>query len=169
MQSAKEYNMMYKLNAQLGSNFGSAFSKAQKSLSETQKQISELNKVQGDVASYQKQQKAVEQTSAKLELYKGKLEIIQKKMAENGDADGALATKELDLKAKIHDTDVALADKQRELAKTGSKLQEAGVDTSNLTAESKRLSIETVFSELDSFDFHVLYSSVYYFSFFDSI
>ena len=142
MPSAKEYNMMFKLNAKLGSTFGSTFSGAQKSLSETQKKIAELNKVQSDIAAYHKQQQAVEATSKKLETYRAQLDNVQREMSESGQYSSALANKELDLKQKIHDTESALRDKKNALSETESKLQSAGVDTANLSEESKKLTTQ---------------------------
>ena len=56
MASRNEYEMLFKLSAQLGQNFNGTFSSAQKTLAATQKEIQSLNKLQSDISSYTKQQ-----------------------------------------------------------------------------------------------------------------
>ena len=54
MASRNEYEMLFKLSAQLGQNFNGTFSSAQKTLAATQKEIQSLNKLQSDISSYTK-------------------------------------------------------------------------------------------------------------------
>lgn len=46
MASKTEYEMLWKLGAQLGQDFNGTFSSAQKFLPETQNEIQKLNKIQ---------------------------------------------------------------------------------------------------------------------------
>ena len=66
MASKKEYEMLFQLNANVGSQFNSTFSKAKQQLLSMQKEIEALNKTQSDISAYQKQQQAVEGTKTKL-------------------------------------------------------------------------------------------------------
>lgn len=55
MASKTEYEMLWKLGAQLGQDFNGTFSSAQKILTETQNEIQKLNKIQSDTSAYSKQ------------------------------------------------------------------------------------------------------------------
>lgn len=67
MASRKEYEMLFQLDAKLGSSYTSTFSKAKSGPSELQKEIRSLQSVQADISAYTKQQAAVEKTQAKLD------------------------------------------------------------------------------------------------------
>ena len=65
MASKTEYEMLWKLGAQLGQDFNGTFSSAQKILTETQNEIQKLNKIQSDISAYSKQQQSIEKTKSK--------------------------------------------------------------------------------------------------------
>lgn len=134
--------MLFKLGAQLGSNFNGTFSSAQKVLQTTQKEIQALNKTQSDIGAYQRQQQGIEKTNEKLELYKKQLDNVQKEMAESGEYSSTLANRELELQQRIRNTEEQIAVKNQKLAEMGNRLTEAGVDVNNLTVESARLESE---------------------------
>ena len=60
MASAKEYEILFKLNAQQNSGFSLTFSKAQAEFVKLGNEIKNLQKIQSDVSSYEKQQKAID-------------------------------------------------------------------------------------------------------------
>lgn len=156
MSAQRQYEMLFKLGAQLGTNFNGTFSSAQKILTQTQKKIQELNKAQSSIAAYQKQQSGIDKSNEKLEMYRKQLEktnsalaTVQKEIEANGKASGELATKEADLANKqlqlqnrIRDTERAITDKNARLSEMVKRLNEAGVDTSRLSGESNRLARE---------------------------
>ena len=65
MASRKEYEMAFKLSAQLNGSYHSTFKGAQSALISMQKEIETLNRTQSDISAYQKQQSAVEATDRK--------------------------------------------------------------------------------------------------------
>lgn len=134
--------MLFKLGAQLGSNFNGTFSSAQKVLQATQKEIQALNKMQSDVGAYQKQQQSIEKTNERLELYKKQLDNVQKEMSESSEYSSTLSNRELELQQRIRNTEEQIAVKNQKLAEMGNRLTEAGADVNNLTAESARLESE---------------------------
>lgn len=138
----KEYQMLFKLGAQLGSNFNGTFSSAQKVLQTTQKEIQALNKTQSDIGAYQRQQQSIEKTNEKLELYKRQLERIQNEISETGKATADQSNREDELKLRIKNTEEAIAAKNQKLAEMSNRLTEAGVNVSDLTTESVRLEAE---------------------------
>ena len=143
MASKTEYEMLWKLGAQLGQDFNGTFSSAQKILTETQNEIQKLNKVQSDISAYSKQQQSIEKTKSKLELYEQQLQNVQHEMAASGEYNSALANKEIELKQKVEQTETAIAQKTAALDKLGNSLSEAGVDMTNLSTETQRLGEQT--------------------------
>ena len=55
MANRKEYEMLFQLDAKLGSGYTSTFSKAKSGPSELQKEIRSLQSVQADISAYTKQ------------------------------------------------------------------------------------------------------------------
>ncbi|MGN0618476.1 MAG: phage tail tape measure protein [Ruminiclostridium sp.] len=142
MATAKEYNMMFKLQAQLGREFNSSFNQAQRALQQTKSQILELNKQQADISSYQKQQTAIENTSRKLKDLQKEHDNIQREMRESENYSSALENKLIEKQRAIDNTTIALQKQTEKLNQQKNALQEAGIDTSKLGDESKRLSNE---------------------------
>lgn len=154
----REYEMLFKLGAQLGQNFTGTFNSAQQVLQATQKKIQELNKLQSNVDAYQRQQSGIEKTSQKLEMYKAQLgntqhalDVVRREIQANGGATAELAAresdlvnKELALQNRIRDTENALNDKNNRLRQMGQSLNDAGVNTAKLTTEADRLGNELV-------------------------
>lgn len=142
MASRNEYEMLFKLSAQLGQNFNGTFSSAQKTLAATQKEIQSLNKLQSDITSYTKQQQSVDALKNKLSTYEQQLRNVQQEIAASGEYSSSLANKELDLKQKIEQTESSLRQKTETLDRMGDALSEAGVDMGNLSGEAERLGKE---------------------------
>ena len=142
MASRNEYEMLFKLSAQLGQNFNGTFTSAQKTLAATQKEIQSLNKLQSDISSYTKQQQSIDAVRNKLSVYQQQLQNVQQEIAASGEYSSALANKELDLKQKIEQTEASLRAKTETLDRMGAELSEAGVDMSNLAGETQRLGRE---------------------------
>ena len=142
MATRNEYEMLFKLSAQLGQDFNGTFSSAQKTLAATQKEIQSLNKLQSDISSYAKQQQSVESLEAKLSIYQQQLQNVRQEISASDEYSASLANKELDLKQRIEQTEISLKQKSEALKRTGDALLAAGVDTQNLSQETKRLGEE---------------------------
>ena len=140
MANRKEYEMLFKLNAQLGGSYNSTFSKAQQQISATQKEISALNRIQGDIASYNKQQQAINTTKTKLESLKKQYELIEQEIKDTEGSTAGLEREKLKLGDRIKDIETKLHNQEDKLQNTSDRLREAGVDTSNLAAEDAKLS-----------------------------
>lgn len=152
----REYEMLFKLGAQLGQNFTGTFASAQQVLTATQKKVQELNRLQSDIGAYQRQQSGIEKSNQKLELYKSQLantqralDTVRKEIEANGTAsaelaakENELANKELALKNRIRDTENAISDKNNRLKQMGEGLSSAGVNTDKLSEETQRLGNE---------------------------
>lgn len=139
----KEYEVLFKLGAALGSNFNGTFSSARKVIQAAEKEIQTLNKTQADITAYQRQQTNIERTNAKLETYRKQLENVQAEMAQSGTASSELANRELELQQRIRSAEEAIADKNQRLSQMGAALSEAGVDVNALADEQQRLQQRT--------------------------
>lgn len=139
MASRKEYEMLFQLNAQLGSNYNSTFKSAQSAVVAMQKEIEDLSKTQSNIASYQKQQEAIEATRKRLEILQQQYDNIQKEMKETGDSSSDLKNKLLAKQLQIDKTTASLEAQKQKLGQYDSALQDAGVNTDDLTKESAKL------------------------------
>ncbi|MGN1118311.1 MAG: phage tail tape measure protein [Acutalibacteraceae bacterium] len=138
----QEYDMLFKLSAQLDKAFGTTFGSAQKTMTETQNEIKALSQVQADISAYQKQQNAVDATSRKLEDYQAELQNIKREQAESGEYSSKLANAEIEMQRKIDTTSAKLENETAKLDAMQAELEEAGIDTDNLADEQKKLDKE---------------------------
>ena len=67
---AKEFELMFKLQANLGSKFKDSFNQAKKATQDLESHISKTNKTAGDIAGYKKTQLSLETNIAKQKQYK---------------------------------------------------------------------------------------------------
>ena len=138
----KEWTLQFNLAAKESSSFSAAFKAAQSELAGTQNRIQQLNKVQSDISSYQKQQQAVDATKQRLSVLQQQYDNIQKEIQETEGYSSALENKLISKQAQIDKTTASLHTYEQRLAATGNTLREAGVDTTQLTAETTRLETE---------------------------
>lgn len=146
MASRKEYEALFRLNAQLGGGFNSTFKSAQSELSAFQKEMQTLNRTQSDITAYQKQQSAVENTKKKLETLQQQYDNIQREIQETGSFSSDLENKLLSKQQQIDKTSHSFEQQTDKLNQMGSALKNAGVDTGNLKTESAKL--ETQMTDL---------------------
>lgn len=139
---SKEYQMMFALNGSLQSGFTQSFSRASSTVLEMQKDLQALSKEQGEIAAYEKQQRAVEQTEEKLKLLAQQYDNIQKEIQETEGFSASLENQLLSKQAQIDKTNAKLEEQKQKLGETGKSLSAAGINTANLTEESKRLENE---------------------------
>lgn len=142
MANRKEYEMLFQLNAQLGSSYNSTFSKAQQQITAMQKELQALSKTQSDIAALQKQQNAVEATRQKLTTLQQQYDNIQKEIKETEGYSSSLENKLLSKQQQIDKTSASLEQQTQKLQQMDAALKEAGVDTGNLTGASSKLSTQ---------------------------
>jgi TP901 family phage tail tape measure protein len=142
MADRKEYELLFKLNAQLGGSYNSTFKQGTAVLGGMQKELQNLNKLQGDISSYQRQQGAVDTTKGKLQTLQTQYKNIEAEYQKTGANSVDLKNKMLDKQLQIERTNTALQQQSDKLTALGVHLKEAGVDTASLKAESVRLADE---------------------------
>ena len=139
MASRKEYEMLFRLNAQLGGSYSKTFKAAQDELAAMQKEIQSLSKTQSDITAYQKQQTAVENTRKRLELLQQQYDNIQKEIEQTGEFSADLQNKLLAKQQQIEKTTSSLNRQAEKLGEMGDALKEAGVDMDDLGQSSAQL------------------------------
>lgn len=142
MAGRKEYEFAFMLSAKANSSYSRTFKNAQSTLTALQKDIGQLNRAQSDISAYQKQQSAVDATGRRLEVLKQQYDNIQKEIAETEGFSSSLENKLLSKQQQIDRTSQSLGQQTDKLGQMGLALHQAGVDTSDLTNESKRLDAE---------------------------
>lgn len=138
----KEFEMAFKLSAQLNSSYKGTFKEAQSAVASIQKEIGILNKTQSDISAYQKQQAAVEATEKKLAALQQQYDNIQKEIKETKGVSSDLENKLISKQQQIDKTTSSLGKQEEKLRQMGTALQQTGIDTGNLTSESQRLEAE---------------------------
>ncbi len=138
----KEYEMLFQLNAQLGGNYSGTFKTAQNAIISMQNEITALGKTQSDISAYQKQQVAVENSRKKLELLQQQYDNIQKEIQDTGTYSSALENKLLTKQQQIDKASASLENHKEKLKSMSSALQEAGINTADLSGESAKLGSE---------------------------
>ena len=139
MANRKEYELLFALNAQMGSGFSGTFKSAQAAIQATQKEIQELKNAQSDISAYQKQEAAAENTRKRLALLQTQYDNIQREIQETEGFSSSLENRLASKAAQIEKATAKLNEETAALDKLGNALAEAGVDTNNLQRESERL------------------------------
>ncbi len=139
MPGGKQYEMLFKLNAQQNSGFKGAFTQAQAQFARLGHEIQALNRVQGDIAAYQKQQAAISRTEAKIQNLTKQHALLNQQMEEETGSTARLEQEKLKLEQRMASAQGALENQQGRLAATTKRLDEAGVSTNDLSSESARL------------------------------
>lgn len=139
MASRKEYEMLFQLNAQLGSNYSSTFKTAEGAITSMQNEITALTRTQSNIASYERQQNAVENTRKRLEVLQQQYDNIKREMQETGNFSSALENKLLTKQQQIDRASSSLENQTNKLDQMAVSLRDAGVDTDNLSDETARL------------------------------
>ena len=139
---AKEHELLFKINAQMGSSYQSTFREAVASMGSLREEYNALANTAKDIAAYQRQAQAVENTKAKLELLQQQYANIQREINETGGFSSDLENKLASKQHQIDKTSEALQNQTEKLNQYEASLQQAGVDTTNLSGESQRLANE---------------------------
>lgn len=165
--SQKQFELLFKLQASLGSGFNSTFKKAISVNNQLRDSLKNVNSTQSKIDGYQKQVTAIEKNQQKLDSlntshekiastikrHKENIAELEKKIAETGDSTGALTaqlkSEENALKQnedklernerQIQQTTAAGKKHEEQLKKCSEELKEAGINTDNLEEANGRL------------------------------
>lgn len=139
MAGRKEFELLFKLQASLGSNFKSSFTDAKNATKDLQGTIKKLGDTAGDIKKFEIQEKQLRASKTAAENNKKELEELKKQYRDTGGESEKL-------KQRIQQKEVALARSEEKVRKETESLgqlkdnlDKAGVSTTNLSAEHDRL------------------------------
>ena len=136
---SKEYEMLFRLNAEVGGSYRKSFQSAQQELKALTKEIDTLSQTQKDISAYQKQQSSVEATTAKLSRLEQEYGNVQREIEETGTFSSSLENKLLSKQLAIDSTNASLKKQTERLGELQRALEEAGVSMDDLGASSSSL------------------------------
>ncbi|WP_304584524.1 phage tail tape measure protein, partial [Acutalibacter muris] len=140
--SGKEYQMLFKLNAQANSGFKSTFTQAQAEFARLGSEIQSLNRVQADISAYQKQSAAIDSAKDKIANLTKQHELLSRQIEETTGSTAGLEREKLKLEQRMASAQGALERQEGRLSATSQRLEEAGVNTADLAGESARLTTQ---------------------------
>ncbi len=151
MANQKEYDLLFRLSAQLGGNYGSTFKSAQSAIASMQKEIDGLSKTQSDIASYQKQQGAISSSEEKLKRLNAEYAALQKQLTATKEYGTSLTSQMQQLKNTTGADETENAKLTARYQELETELKKTGVESANLQNKmlSKQQQIDKTSSSLD--------------------
>lgn len=137
--ASKQYELLFRLTAQLGPNFTQSFKNASQTMKLLQNDLRSADQKLKDVSAYQKQQTAVENSKRRVTELQSE---YNKLVDEIGDVDEATTEQKKQLKnaeTALTKAKNAAADEQEELERLSNTLREAGINTDNLGRDTNEL------------------------------
>jgi len=135
----KEFELLFKLQATLGSGFNSSFNSAMNASKQLQGNLSKINALSGKIEGFQKQSAALEANKDKLAKLTEEHDRLQREMSQTEQPSEALRQKMERNARQIEQTTAKIQEQETRLGQLGDELRDAGVDTDHLTAENERL------------------------------
>lgn len=130
------------IGAELTSGFRQTFGGLNTALAGTSGRVRALNTAAGQVEGYRKLQTALPQSAEKVAQAEAKLEKLRAELKATGGTSDELKNKVGEQEARVNQLKTAYDKQETSLRNTKEALKAAGVDTSNLVAEEKRLAAE---------------------------
>ncbi len=140
MAGGKEFELLFKLSASLGSNFKNSFSAAKNATKDLQENLKKSNETARNISGYQKLQAGLENSNLKLSDQKKRLEELKAKQEEAGGSSGKLAAEIRKQESAIEQTKNKIKQQEQGLGELKEKLDQAGVSTNNLSKANENLS-----------------------------
>ncbi|WP_217958075.1 phage tail tape measure protein [Acutalibacter muris] len=139
MAGRKEFELLFKLQATLGSGFNSSFNSAMNASKQLQGNLSKINTLSGKIEGFQKQSAALQANKDKLAELTAEHDRLQREMSQTEQPSEALRQKMERNARQIEQTTARIEEQEARLGELGNELRDAGVDTDHLTEENERL------------------------------
>jgi TP901 family phage tail tape measure protein len=135
----KEFELLFKLQATLGSGFNSSFNSAMNASRQLQGNLSKINTLSGKIEGFQKQSAALQANKDKLAQLTEEHDRLQREMSQTEQPSEALRQKMERNARQIEQTTARIEEQEARLGELGNELRDAGIDTDHLTEENERL------------------------------
>ena len=139
MAGRKEFELLFKLQAALGSGFNSSFRGAMNTTKQLQSNLSKINSLSGKIDGFQKQSAALQANKDKLAKLTEEHDRLQKEMSQTEQPSEALRQKMERNARQIEQTTAKIKEQETRLGQLGSELSEAGINTDRLSQENDKL------------------------------
>ena len=139
MAGRKEFELLFKLQATLGSGFNSSFNSAMNASRQLQGNLSKINTLSGKIEGFQKQSAALQANKDKLAKLTEEHDRLQKEMSQTEQPSEALRQKMERNARQIEQTTAKIKEQETRLGQLGSELSEAGINTDRLSQENDKL------------------------------
>lgn len=139
MAGRKEFELLFKLQAALGSGFNSSFRGAMNTTKQLQSNLSKINSLSGKIDGFQKQSAALQANRDKLAKLTEEHDRLQKEMSQTEQPSEALRQKMERNARQIEQTTAKIKEQETRLGQLGSELSEAGINTDRLSQENDKL------------------------------
>ena len=139
MAGRKEFELLFKLQATLGSGFNSSFNSAMNASRQLQGNLSKINTLSGKIEGFQKQSAALQANKDKLAQLTEEHDRLQREMSQTEQPSEALRQKMERNARQIEQTTARIDEQEARLGELGNELRDAGIDTDHLTEENERL------------------------------
>lgn len=137
--SRKEYELLFKLKAALGSNFNSNFKTAMDTTKKLQNTLGKINSLSGKIDGYKKQSDAIEKSKQRLGDLNAEHEKLQREMKQTEIPSESLRKKFEKNERQIEETTTRIGEQEKKLGELGTELRKAGVNTNNLETANGEL------------------------------
>ena len=139
MAGRKEFELLFKLQAALGSGFNSSFRGAMNTTKQLKSNLSKINSLSGKIDGFQKQSAALQANKDKLAKLTEEHDRLQKEMSQTEQPSEALRQKMERNARQIEQTTAKIKEQETRLGQLGSELSEAGINTDRLSQENDKL------------------------------
>lgn len=140
--AGREFELIFKLQAAVGTNFKSSFLQAKTATVELEKNISNLNKTSRNIDGLKRTEASLQTSTAKLEAQKEQLAELKQQQDAAGGSSKKLAADIARQEESISKTESTIRKQNASLENYQKELKEAGVDTGNLSSETSKLSTQ---------------------------
>ena len=139
MAGRKEFELLFKLQAALGSGFNSSFNGAMNTTKRLQSNLSKINSLSGKIDGFQKQSAALQANKDKLAQLTEEHDRLQKEMSQTEQPSEALRQKMERNARQIEQTTAKISEQEARLGQLRSELNDAGINTDRLSQENEKL------------------------------
>lgn len=137
--SQKEFELLFKLKASLGSSFNSTFKNAINTNNQLRDSLKNVNSLQSKIDGYTKQSAAIDKNKERLAQLNAEHDRLQQELQQTSEPTEALRRKLEKNESQIQQTTARIEEQERQLNSYADELREAGVNTDNLEEANGRL------------------------------
>lgn len=137
--SQKQFELLFKLKAALGSNFSGTFKGAINVNNQLRDSLKNVNELQSKIDGFNKQTAAIDKNKGQLAKLNAEHEKLQQQLQQTGEPTEELREKFKKNESQIQQTTAKIKEHEERLKKCADELKKAKINTSNLEEANSRL------------------------------